>query len=201
MNSVYKIISFGLVLTLSACASAPKSVSNAHNTPKARKGALVLPDKVAFLQTDKRWANKKLGGKGGTLKSEGCLVTAAAMALHNLGFKTNPGDLTKRLKAYGGFNKSGALVWSGIERATAGKAQTVFTHYKDDGAVRACLKAGYYPLVNFSLPSSRSHWATVIGEAEGGFYVRDPAVKSATPIPLSSRTKTIKAVRCIGVKA
>lgn len=197
MNTIKNIIPVFALALLSACASAPK----AAKTPSPNKGALVLPDKVHFLQTDKRWAHNKLGGKGGTLKQEGCLVTAAAMALNNLGFKTNPGDLTKRLKAYGGFNKNGALVWSGIERVTANRAQTVFTHYKDDGAVRACLKAGYYPLVNFTLPSSRSHWATVIAEGAGGFYVRDPAIKSATPIALSSRTKAIKAVRCIGVKA
>jgi len=199
-------ICLGIVgmLVLSACASTPSP--HAARPPVQSQSAqshsgLQLPDKVQFMQTDKRWASQTLGGSGESLKSDGCLVTSAAMALVNLGFQTDPGDLAYRLKAYGGFNKQGWLVWSGLEKATSGKAKTVFYERKDNAAVRSCLAAGFYPLVRFNLPTSKTHWAMVVGDSHQGFYVRDPMVNSRTPIPLSSRTKTIDAVRCIGVKA
>lgn len=199
----YKI-SWGLKLTLcavfmSGCSTTPTAPRKPMQ-PSIQVG-LQLVDKVQFLQTDKRWAQQTLGGSNESMKSDGCLVTSAAMALVNLGFQTDPGDLAYRLKAYGGFNSQGWLVWSGLEKATSGKAKTVFYKRKDDGAVRSCLAAGYYPLVRFSLPTSKTHWAMVVGDSKKGFFVRDPMINSVTPIPLSSRTKSIDAVRCIGVRA
>ncbi len=160
-----------------------------------------LADRAQFLQTDKRWARQTLGGSYEALSSDGCLVTAAAMALVNLGFRTDPGDLTNRLKSLDGFTKNGWLVWSGVERATGGRAKTLFYNRKDDDTVRACLAADYYPLVKFDLPGGRTHWALVIGESQSGFFVRDPIVNSKRPIALSSRTDKIDAIRCIGVEA
>jgi hypothetical protein len=123
------------------------------------------------------------------------------MALVNLGFRTDPGDLTNRLKAAQGFTNEGWLVWAGVERATGGRARTYFYNRKDDDVVRACLAAGYYPLVKFNLPSSKTHWAVVVKETKQGFFIRDPMVPSRTPILLSERAPRIEAVRCIGVPA
>lgn len=162
---------------------------------------LELADTVQFLQTDPQWARQTLGGSGESLEGYGCLVTAAAMALTNLGFRTDPGDLTNRLKANNGFTSQGLLVWSGLEKVTGGKAKTIFYAHKDDTTIRNCLAAGYYPLVKFDLPSRRTHWAMVVKETTRGFYIRDPMVSSSIPIPLSSRARGIDAVRCIGVKA
>ncbi|MBL4855072.1 MAG: hypothetical protein JKY25_12660 [Robiginitomaculum sp.] len=188
-------IGAGLALLVSGCSTSSTRVQKPAETAR-----LQLPDKVQFLQTDKRWASETLGGSNESLKSDGCLVTAAAMALVNLGFKTDPGDLTYRLKAYGGFTSNGWLVWRGLEKATAGKAKTYFYQRKDDAVVRACMAAGYYPLVKFNLPSSKTHWVMVVKETKSGFYIRDPMISSRTPIPLASRTSKIDAVRCIGVR-
>jgi len=193
----------GLAVGLTACASTPApSSSQVNQIPhQTNVSKYELVDKVQFLQTDNRWARQTLGGTNENLEDDGCLVTAAAMALVNLGFRTDPGDLTNRLKAYNGFTRNGWLVWSGLERATAGKAKTVFYDRSDDEIVRSCLTAGYYPLVKFDLPSRRTHWAVVIKETERGFYVRDPMVSSSTPVPLKSRANGIDAVRCIGIAA
>lgn len=184
---------------MASCASTPAPVSPAVQNSQPAK--YELADKVQFLQNDRRWARQTLGGTQESLEDDGCLVTAAAMALVNLGFRTDPGDLTNRLKAYNGFTRNGWLIWSGLERATAGKAKTVFYNEADDETVRSCLTAGYYPLVKFDLPSRRTHWAVVIKETDKGFYVRDPMVSSKTPVPLKSRANGIDAVRCIGVAA
>lgn len=161
----------------------------------------VLADNTQYLQTDSRWARQTLGGSGESLEGYGCLVTAAAMALNNLGFRTDPGDLVNRLKANGGFTKNGLLVWSSLEKITGDRAETLFYRRKDDEVVRRCLAAGYYPLVKFDLPSRRTHWAMVVMETDRGFYVRDPMVASSIPIPLTSRARGIDAVRCVGVPA
>jgi len=199
----------GLLILVGCSTSQPEPKPGSKPAPKfgpnpSAKSGLQLPDKVHFLQTDKRWARQTLGGSNESLESDGCLVTAAAMALVNLGFQTDPGNLNRSLKDYGGFNSQGWLVWSGLERATGGKAKTVFYDRKDaqghTSAVRACLAAGYYPLVKFDLPSKQTHWVMVVKDTKQGFYIRDPMVNSRRPIPLSMRTKTIDAVRCIGVK-
>ena len=200
-------ISVACSLILVGCSTSKpvsKPASKSVSTPKAKAG-FELPDKVRFLQTDRRWARHRMGGSNESLESDGCLVTAAAMALVNLGFQTDPGDLNRSLKDYGGFNSRGWLVWSGLERATGGKAKTVFYDRKNaknnKNDVRACLAAGYYPLVKFDLPSGQNHWVMVVKDTKQGFYIREPMVNSRSPIPLSSRTRTIDAVRCIGVKA
>jgi len=168
------------------------------------KPGLQLPDTVRFLQTDKRWSRQRIGGSNESIEKEGCLVTATAMALVNLGFETDPGDLNRRLKANGGFNSRGWLVWRGLERATSGAIKTKFYDRKDAQSntsdVRACLAAGYYPLVRFYLPSGQTHWGVVVQDTQQGFYIRDPMVNSSRPIGLSTRTNTIDAVRCVGAK-
>jgi hypothetical protein len=187
---------------VTACSTTPAPVKTpTPNSTASGPGKYQLADKVQFLQTDNRWKRQTLGGTNESLENDGCLVTAAAMALVNLGFRTDPGDLTNRLKAYNGFTKQGWLIWSGLERATDGKVKTVFTDQTDDGTVRSCLAAGYYPLVKFDLPSRRSHWAVVVKETKRGFYVRDPMVSSSVPVPLKSRANGIDAIRCIGVRA
>lgn len=185
------------VLWCSACSTTPPPISSSAKG----KVRLELADTVQYVQTDKRWAQQTLGGSGESLEGYGCLVTAAAMALTNLGFRTDPGDLTNRLKANKGFTSQGLLVWSGLEKVTGGKAKTVFYDTKGDNTIRNCLAAGYYPLVRFDLPSRRTHWAMVVKETTRGFYIRDPMVSSSVPIPLSSRARGIDAVRCVGVKA
>lgn len=191
-----------LFILLSACSTTPpiSPTQNSHYKDDPNNPALLaLVDHHHYLQTDPKWASQTLGGSGEPLRAAGCLVTAAAMALSNLGFQTNPGDLNKRLKSNGGFTKNGYLIWKGLEKATGGKAKTIFYQQTEDEIVRQCLRAGYYPLVKFKLPSRRSHWAVIVKETKRGFYVRDPMVAATIPIPLLSRADGIDAVRCVGV--
>ncbi|PHR91540.1 MAG: hypothetical protein COA69_10085 [Robiginitomaculum sp.] len=212
-----KIFSAGLfalgLLGFTGCSSMSASSKYSKNLPASSslflstypgispQARVALADSTHFLQTDPRWAAHTLGGSEQSLEGYGCLVTVAAMALRNLGFQTDPGDLTTRLKANGGFTSTGLLVWSGLERVTGGQARAVFYTRQTDKIVRECLMAGYYPLVKFDLPSRQTHWAMVVMETDHGFYIRDPMVASTIPIPLSARTKTIDAVRCVGMKA
>ena len=190
----------GALATGCAATQSARSAGPVASAPLPAGVVTALPDRTMFHQQDPKWASQTLGGSGDPLSSDGCLVTAAAMALSNLGFATNPGDLNTRLKAQNGFNARGWLVWSGLERVTGGRAKTRFYKAADDAHVRACLNDGFYPLVKFKLPSRRPHWVVVISDTDHGFYIRDPMVVSRAPIPLSARAPAIDAVRCVGVE-
>jgi len=95
------------VLLLSACSSTPGPSNSAGSgkgyypqgsgqmtpIPQGTRfdydgRSLSLPDRAAFLQKDKRWSQDRLGNSNDTMGTDGCLVTASAMALKNLGFET-----------------------------------------------------------------------------------------------------------------
>ena len=191
----------GLALGLASCSSAPKPVSPGPSgiqyTPKP--GELALPDRVAFRQKDPRWANERLGGSGEPLETDGCLVTAAAMALGNLGFDTDPGDLNTRLKSLDGFTSRGWLIWAGIDRATAGKATARYYDEVNDGVIGECLSDGFYPLASFDLPNGRTHWAVILRRSEYGYHMRDPLHPSKQPLIFPQGVDGFKAVRCVGL--
>ena len=191
----------GLVIGLAGCAGSPKPVTPSETgiqyTP--RPGELALPDRVAFRQKDPRWANERLGGSSETLETDGCLVTATAMALGNLGFDTDPGDLNARLKSVGGYTPRGWLIWSGIDKATNGQATARYYDEVNDQVIDECLRDGFYPLTNFDLPNGRTHWAVILRRSANGYHMRDPLHPSNQPLIFPRGVDGFKAVRCVGL--
>ena len=197
-----KVILFSAALTLTACAGAPKprpapGPEEITYTPKP--GQLALPDRVAFAQKDPRWARNTLGGSGEPLETDGCLVTATAMALGNLGFDTDPGDLNTRLKSVGGYTSRGWLIWSGIDRATNGHATARYYDTVSDDIIGECLRDGFYPLASFDLPNGRTHWAVILQQSMQGYHMRDPLHPSGQPLIFPQGAEGFKAVRCVGL--
>lgn len=200
----------GFALLLSACGSTPAPVSKplgSHVGSDARlytpapMGALSLPDRVSYLQKDKRWGGDRLGGtKNETIATDGCVVTATAMALSNLGFKVDPGDLNSRLIASDSFTSRGWLIWDGVRRVTDGGAYAKFYDTVSEDIIDGCIADGYYPLTRFVLPNGRTHWAMVVGKSERGYHMRDPLRKSKSPLIFPRGAEAFKAVRCIGAK-
>jgi hypothetical protein len=170
------------------------------NNYKAQQGSLSLPDRAAFLQKDKRWANDRLGNTASdTMGTDGCLVTASAMALKNLGFQTDPGDLNKRLTAADSFTPRGWLIWSGISKITGGKAKARFYSEMNAGIIDGCLRDGFYPMARFILPNGRTHWAVILKRDARGYHMRDPLHPSRSPLLFPRGAEAFKAVRCIGL--
>ncbi len=195
----------GSVVFLAACSSAPNTpatnlaaagTASANYTPMP--GKLALPDHVAFAQTDPRWAGHRLGRTGDTMETDGCLVTATAMVLGNLGIKTDPGELNKQLTAADGYTKQGWLIWSAIDKVTNGKATAKYYDEVSNDVIDGCMAAGYYPLARFILPSGRSHWAMIVRRSEYGFHMRDPLHPSEQPLIFPQSVDAFKAVRCVG---
>ena len=196
-----KIITGVTALIMAACSStpepAPTSNPDAVNyTPIP--GKLSLPDRVAFMQKDPRWASHRLGKSADTLETDGCLVTAAAMALGNLGYETDPGDLNKRLTQVDGFTRQGWLIWSAIDKVTDGTATARYYDEVSTEIIESCMADGYYPLARFYLPNGRSHWAVILRRSEQGFHMRDPLHPSELPLIFPRGVDAFKAVRCVG---
>ena len=187
------VTGFAFALLLSACAGgAPQKPADQS------AGVFTLRDIVAYSQKDPRWAGERMGGSGASLKAEGCLVTASAMALTNLGYKINPGDFNRALKNNGGYNARGQLVWASIERITAGRLKATFYNEVNAGIIDGCLARGDYPLARFILPSGRTHWSMIVRRSSYGYHMRDPLHISSQPLIFPAGVSGFKAVRCVG---
>ena len=195
-------IFLGLVLAamLGGCVSAPKPRVSVLPAPPANIGGITLPDRAAFSQKDPRWANHPMGGSGKSMEAEGCLVTASAMALSNLGVDIDPGELNQSLKVNGGYTSTGQLIWAGIETASTGRA---IARYYDDvsmSIIDTCMTDGFYPMVRFKLPNGRTHWAMIVRRDKFGFHMRDPLHISKSPLLYPGSVETFEAIRCVGPK-
>lgn len=184
-------------IMLSACGSAPR-VTEVPDSAQS-SGGLSLRDSVAYSQKDPRWSGDRLGKTSDTMGSDGCLVTAASMALSNLGFSTNPKDLNQRLTQTQSYTNKGWLIWDGIRRVTEGRAKATFYDKVDAPTIDACLHRGEYPMVQFYLPNGRSHWAMIVKHDERGYHMRDPLRTSEKPLIFPAGVKGYRAVRCIGL--
>ena len=184
---------------LSACGSSPTAVEREPLVQPASGGGLALRDTSRFSQLDPRWKDKSLGRTSDTIGSDGCLVTATAMALSNLGFTTNPQDLNARLTRTKSYTNNGWLIWDGIRRVTDGRAVATFHDKVDAETIDQCMATGQYPLVQFYLPNGRSHWAMIVKHDARGYHMRDPLRVSEKPLIFPAGVKGYRAVRCVGL--
>ena len=191
-------IIFSAAILLSACGSSPR-VETTAVVPQSGTGGIDLRDSVAYSQKDPQWASDRLGTTSDTMGRDGCLVTAAAMALTNLGFQTNPKDLNKRLTATKSYTNRGWLIWDGISRVTDGRAKATYYDKVDASTIDACMMRGDYPMVQFYLPNGRSHWAMIVKHDARGYHMRDPLRVSEKPLIFPAGIKGYRAVRCIGL--
>lgn len=193
------------IIAFSACGSTPLppgSESTVKMPPQMTpipKGGLALPDRAAFLQKDPRWGQDRLGNTSDSMASDGCLVTAAAMALANLGFTTNPSDLNTRLTSTQSFTPRGWLIWDGIRKVTEGRAKAIYHDEVSEETIDSCMLDGQYPLVQFYLKNGRSHWAMIVKRDQRGYHMRDPLRPSKRPLIFPRSSDAFRAVRCIGL--
>lgn len=186
-----------MAIVLTACGSAPKPDPNPNSEPAG--DGLVLRDSVIYSQVDPRWGSDRLGNSSDSMARGGCLVTAASMALTNLGFQTDPKDLNQRLTQTKSFTKNGWLIWDGIRRVTDGRAIATYYDKVDAPTIDGCMRRGHYPLVQFYLPNGRSHWAMIVKHDERGYHMRDPLRISDKPLIFPAGIKGYRALRCVGL--
>ncbi len=201
MKFRHHIVTALVSVLLAACASSsttPQPETVMVTTPAGPTTGLV--DKVYFSQKDPRWASNRLGKTSDTMETDGCLVSATAMVLGNLGFETDPGDLNKRLTAVDGYTNQGWLIWSAIDKVTANAATARYYDEVSNEIIDGCIADGYYPLARFILPNGRSHWSVIIRRSEFGYHMRDPLHPSDQPLIFPQTVDAFKALRCVGLK-
>jgi len=80
-----------------------------------------------FRQSDPLWGDKEII-KGYTMAQGGCFITSLASAMYEH-LRLTPGELLDLLKAKGGIDGEGQVIWSALERIAGGKAVlTQFVH-------------------------------------------------------------------------
>jgi hypothetical protein len=147
-----------------------------------------LADRVHFQQRDPRWADDNLGGRNdNSLGGYGCTVASVAMAMTNLGHPTDPGKLNADLTARNGFTEQGWLQWAAIGELTHGAVRVEVHDAPSLEAMDACLSRGAYPIVKFMIGGVAPHWVMLVGKRRGTYFIRDPLLDEAEPVPLSSR--------------
>lgn len=162
-------------------------------------GTLALPDRVAYLQKDARWASDRLGGTvNETLSTDGCVVTSTAMAMTNLGFAIDPGALNTALINSDSFTRQGWLIWDGVRKVSGGQIKAQYHDSVSFDIIDGCLRSGAYPLTRFILPNGRTHWAMIVARSSKGYHMRDPLRPSKSPLIFPRGAEAFKAVRCIG---
>lgn len=192
---------------LAACGSSPDDYGAPIGTPQiitpapgggSGASTLALPDQVSYYQKDPRWGGQTLGGSGESLSTDGCVVTAAAMAMSNLGVAIDPGQLNAALKQNGGYTNQGWLVWDGIRKVSGGRVKATYHDQVNAGIIDSCLSRGEYPLTRFILPNGRTHWAMIVRRSSKGYHMRDPLHPSKSALLFPRGADAFKAVRCIG---
>lgn len=198
----WKYIGVVSAIILTSCVSSPvatpKFPTTSDRAMTAQKRG--LQDTVYFSQKDPRWASDRLGGTNDTMESDGCLVSATAMVLGNLGLETDPGTLNKQLTKANGYTKQGWLIWSAIDKVTDGKATARYYDDVSNDIIDGCIADGFYPLARFILPNGRSHWSVIIRRSEYGYHMRDPLHPSDQPLIFPQGVDAFKALRCVGPK-
>jgi hypothetical protein len=133
------------------------------------------PIVTVFSQRDPRWANEALGTGGGqTIGQSGCLITALASGLVDLGVSTmNPRDLNDWLCQHGGFASGNLLIWSAV--APLGVRLRDFVLCAATPApiadIRAALASGCIVLAQVdAVPGGtvQQHWVRVLAVDDDG---------------------------------
>lgn len=132
----------------------------------------------SFKQTDKRWANVKIGSSGKTIAQIGCVTTAIAMMeSYRTGTTIYPDAMSKKLS----YSSSGNVYWPSNYTAVTSSSGYLSGIYSK-------LKAGKPVLFGAKKSSGTQHWVVITGYTGGstltasGFTINDPGSNSRTTL-------------------
>ena len=149
-----------------------------------------------FAQGDPRWANDPLGASAGTLHTEGCAITSAAMVLASYGIDTDPGRLNQFLTRNDGYVGQGILIW---EKAAEFVPERCEKAYEDDPSFARIdwnLLRGNPVIVRIRFPCGLTHFVVIAGKQGWEYLIRDPGEGAARGLyPLSELAPTVEALR------
>lgn len=140
-----------------------------------------------YLQNDPKWSTDKIGNTTSTMGSTGCLITCVAVSLNHLGVEVTPQELNQALTEINGY-QGADLIWYKINEAYSSVDYSYGRTFSSD-TIENDLESGRLPIVNVRINGVATHWAMIVGAADGDFLIFDPLNKDKMPIPLKKYGK------------
>ena len=140
-------------------------------------------DYLTWLQSDPRWADKKLGSSGETMKTAGCAVTTVAkLTVYSQSITDssyNPGYLCDYLNSNGGLDGNGCINW-GAAPGLKHEGRGDFNNPSKEEVIKRIgelMSSGYYVAL---CVDNGGHYVAVIKVTNDGIVMSDPAQNSTT---------------------
>jgi len=152
----------------------------------------------SFRQGDERWSDDPLDGvvANGTLGSEGCAVTAAAMVLTFYGVEIDPQQLNWYLTSVGGYTDRGWIYWQCAAWFAPDRVRYAYEDLPSYQLIDSNLAHGNPVIVRVRLRGGVMHFVVIAGKDGFDYLVRDPGAGAAKGLyPLRELRSDIEALR------
>lgn len=146
-------------------------------------------------QGDPRWGSERLGGSNQSLAAAGCVMCSVSMGLEQFGIAIDPGELTRRVRAAGGFTETGLLDWPAVTKITGGRIEFDIPDAPTHAAIDDALRRHRPVLAKLRLASGVNHWVLITGKDSTEYLMHDPLADAADHDVFSRYGSNILAIR------
>jgi len=137
-------------------------------------GELVI-DVPQFFQSDPKWGEDFLGDTPGTMGSQGCAVSSAAMTLAFYGIDVDPGRLNRFLTDHSGYAGAGWLKWESAAQFRPGIVWKAYEDLPSYVRIDWNLLHGNPVIVRIRMIDGITHFVVIVGKRGFDYLIRDPA--------------------------
>lgn len=142
---------------------------------------------VNWRQKDPSWSSIKMGSSSGTIGSIGCLVTSISILIEKSGVNTliqpfNPGTFVEELNKHSGFDSSGNLSYSAVNKAVPGFKYAGNVNLRNKSKdeklllIKQYLDNGYFITAEVKgATPGHQHWVAVTSIDDTDVIMVDPA--------------------------
>jgi len=149
-----------------------------------------------FRQNDPRWGDEQLAETPGTIGSEGCAISSAAMVLAAYGIDTDPPRLNRFLVEHDGYTPQGWIYWEKAAELAPDRVRHVYEDLPTYWEIDRNLSRGNPVIVRLRLPSRTTHFVVLAGKEGFDYLVRDPGAGAAKGLyPLREFGSRIEGLR------
>ena len=157
---------------------------------------------VNWRQKDPSWSSIKMGNSSGTIGSIGCLVTSISILIEKSGVNYmiqpfNPGTFVEELNKHGGFDFSGNLSYSAVNKAVPGFKYAGNVNLRNKSKdeklllIKQYLDNGYFITAEVKgATPGHQHWVAVTSIDDTDVIMADPASEQTVMWNAYNYTKT-----------
>ena len=157
---------------------------------------------VNWRQKDSSWSSIKMGNSSGTIGSIGCLVTSISILIEKSGVNSmiqpfNPGTFVEELNKHSGFDSSGNLSYSAVNKAVPGFKYVGNVNLRNKSKdeklllIKQYLDNGYFITAEVKgATPGHQHWVAVTSIDDTDVIMVDPASEQISMWNAYNYTKT-----------